>query len=186
MIRINLLPVKAAQKKEMLRGQLIIVLLSVVIVLIGCGGVYAALQSRINSEKKKIDRIQTDISQLRRKIGEVSHFKKLQAELQGKLDVLDKLKEGKNGPVHLLDELSQSIPEKVWLDSFKESGGSVSVSGLGFSEESVAKFMQDLEASPYFQNVELKVIEQTSQGRLKLQKFQVSCRVQEPPKKSSK
>ncbi len=185
MIRINLLPVKAAQKKELLRGQLIIVLLSVVLVLIGCAGVYADLQSKISSEKKKVDGIQSEIGQLRRKIGEVSHFKKLQKELQGKLDVLNKLKEGKNGPVHLLDELSQAIPEKVWLDTFKESGGSVSISGRGLSEESVAEFMQDLEASAYFQDVELRVTERASQGPLKLQKFQISCKVQSPPKKTS-
>jgi type IV pilus assembly protein PilN len=186
MIRINLLPVKAARKKEMLRGQLIIVLLSIIIVLVGCAGVYAALQARISAEKKEIAGIEAEIGQLKKTIGEVAHFKKLQAALREKLDVLDKLKEGKNGPVHILDELSLAIPDRVWLTSFKESGGSVSISGLGINEETVATFMQDLEASPYFKDVELQVIEQTSQGTLKLQKFQVSCKAQMPPKNPSK
>ncbi|MEJ2700481.1 MAG: PilN domain-containing protein [Desulfuromonadales bacterium] len=185
MIRINLLPIKAAKKTEQLRVQVIILLLSVGIVLIGCAGVYAALQVRIGTEKKNIARTESEIGKLQKSIGEVAHFKKLQSDLRGKLDVLDKLKEGKSGPVHILDELSQAMPEKVWLTSFKESDGAVSISGLGINEETVARFMQDLEASPYFQDVELKVIEQHSQGPLKLQKFQVSCRVQAPPKTPS-
>ena len=40
MIRINLLPVRAAQKKEKLRSQLSIFILCLLLVCIGCGALY--------------------------------------------------------------------------------------------------------------------------------------------------
>lgn len=182
MIRINLLPVKAAQKKELLRGQLVIVVLATALVGVGCAGVYSSLISKVNAEREEIARKEEEINRLRKTIGEVGRFKKLQKDLRGKLDVLDKLKEGKTGPVHLLDELSRALPDKLWLTSFKEAAGSVSLSGIGLNEETVAAFLRDLEASPYYRGVELQVIEQAGLGGRKLQRFDVLCRTETPPK----
>jgi type IV pilus assembly protein PilN len=102
--------------------------------------------------------------------------------LQGKLDVLAKLKENKAGPVHLLDELSKAVPEKLWLTSLKESAGSISIGGIGLNEETVAQFLGSLEASPYIRNVELTVVEQVTQGNIKLHKFDLTCKSEVPPK----
>ena len=117
------------------------------------------------------------------KIKFIREFKKLQKEFQGKLDVLAKLKEKKTGPVHLLDELSRVLPDKLWLDSFRESGGAISIKGVGLNEETVARFMRELEASPHYKQVVLRVTEQTKKSGLKLQKFDISCRVETPKAK---
>jgi type IV pilus assembly protein PilN len=182
MIRINLLPVKAAQKKEKLRGQILLLLSGMVITVVACAGVYVSLLAKIAAAQEEIVQKQAESERLQKLIGEVGRFKKLQEELQGKLDVLNKLKEGKTGPVHLLDELSKALSESMWLTSFKESGGAVSLSGVGLNEETVAQFLRNLEASPYYQNVELQVVEQVQQGAFKLQKFDVTCKVETPPK----
>ena len=186
MIRINLLPVKAAQKKEMLRGQLVILLLSVILVLVACAGVYISIAGKVTAEKEEIARTESEIISLKKAIGEVGRFKNLQKELQGKLDVLEKLKEGQTGPVHLLDELSMSLPEKLWIVSYKESKGSISIQGLGLDEATVAQFLRDLEASPYYRGVELKVIEQATVSGRKLQKFDVTCQAETPAKETVK
>lgn len=182
MIRINLLPIRAAQKKEALRGQLTILALSMVATVVACGGVYATNLMQIGSEQEAKAAKETELLQLKKAIGEVDHFKKLQSELQEKLSILDKLKQGKTGPVRLLDSLSTALPEKLWLTSFKETGGTVSIGGLGMNEETVAVFMRNLDESPYFRNIELQVTEQTSQGDgPRLQKFELSCAVETPP-----
>lgn len=185
MIRINLLPVKAAQKKEQLRGQLVILLLCVVIAAAGCAAVYLSLTAKVSAAREENARKEAEINRLKSQIGEVGRFKKLQEELQGKLNVLEQLKEGQSGPVHLLDELSKAVPDKLWITSFKESGGAISLSGFGLNEETVAQFLRGLDASPYYQNVELQVVEQTAQGGLKLQKFDITCRVETPPKNAT-
>lgn len=182
MIRINLLPVKAAQKKEKLHSQLIILVASIVIATAGCAAVYLSLMNKVAEAKEENDRRQVEIDQLKKQIGEVGRFKKMKEELQGKLDILAKLKEGQSGPVHLLDELSARMPEKLWITAFKSAAGSVSISGFGMNEESVAQFLRDLESSPYYMNVELQVIEQATQAGIKLHKFDISGRVETPPK----
>ncbi len=186
MIRINLLPVKAAQKKERLHGQLIILVGSTVLVLLACAGVYAAILTKISDVKDEIARKDAEINQLRRTIGEVGQVKKLQEELRAKLDILGKLKDGKTGPVMMLDALVDSLPEKLWLTSFKEAAGALSVSGMALNEAAVAQFMQNLERSPYFTGVELQVIEQTGQAGQRLHKFDISCRSVTPPKGAGK
>lgn len=181
MIRINLLPIRAAQKKEALRGQIAVLVLSMVATVLACGGVYGTMLVQIGSEQGTKAAKETELLQLKKAIGEVDHFKKLQTELQEKLSILDKLKLGKTGPVRLLDSLSSALPDKLWLTSFKESGGTINIGGLGMNEETVAEFMRNLELSPTFRNVELQVTEQTSQGDgPRLQKFELSC-VVEPP-----
>ena len=180
MIRINLLPVRAAQKKEMLRGQLVIFVLSLVLVVAACAGVYVNQSMRIATVKAEIQTNQEESLRLKKTIGEVSQFKKRQAELRGKLDVLEKIKQEKTGPVHLMDELSAAIPEKVWIDSFKESKGIITMTGRGLNEEVVAQFLRDLESSPYYQNVELQVTQQEGRGPIKIQKFSLTCRAETP------
>ncbi len=184
MIRINLLPVKAAQKKEALRGQLIILALCVAVTVAGCAAVYVSLLGKTTEAAEENARKEAEINRLKSVIGEVGRFKKLQQELQGKLDVLDKLKQGQSGPVHLLDELSKAVPEKMWIVTFKEAAGAISISGVSLNEETVAEFLRDLEASPYYQGVELQVVEQSSQGGSKLNKFDVTCRVETPTKET--
>jgi len=186
MIRINLLPVRAAQKKARLQGQLIVLALTLVLTGLICGGLYATIAVKISAEEKEIAKIEKEISRLKKTLGEVAQFKKLQKEFQGKLDVLAKLKEKKTGPVHLLDELSRVLPDKLWLSSFKESGGAVSIKGVGLNEATVARFMRDLEASPYYRQVELRVTEQTKQSGMKLQKFDIACRAETPQKPKAK
>lgn len=178
MIRINLLPVKAAQKKVQLRNQLIVAGVTILLVVIGCFAVYTSVQSDIADVKQQIKKNNAEINKLKEKIGEVNKFKKLQEELKNKLDVLAALKEAKSGPVHLMDDLIEALPNKLWVTEFKDKGGSISLLGVGLSEEDVARFMTNLEKSPYYQNVTLKVTKQKVSSGLKLQDFDLSCKIE--------
>ena len=181
MIRINLLPIRAALKKEKLRSQLSIFSLCIILVCIGCGALYFQKMTVINGVQDEIATIKQKNNELRKKIGQVKDFEKKKADLEKKLAILEKLKAGKTGPVHLLDELSTSLPDKLWLTKFKEKGGQINLSGVADSENSVAVFMRNLDASPYYKNVELAVTEQTKAGDRKMQKFTLNCSVETPP-----
>ncbi len=180
MIRINLLPVRAAQKKEKLRSQLSIFSLCMILVLIACGSLYVQKMTSINDVKEEIATIDQKNKDLRKKIGQVKDFENKKNDLEKKLSVLQKLKEGKSGPVHLLDELSTALPEKLWLTKFSEKSGSVALSGVADSENTVAVFMRSLETSQYYKDIQLSVTEQTKSGDRKMQKFTLNCSVETP------
>ncbi|WP_321390731.1 PilN domain-containing protein [uncultured Desulfuromusa sp.] len=181
MIRINLLPVRAAQKKEKLRSQISIFILCMILVCIACGSLYVQKILAINTIKDEIASIDQKNKDLSKKIGQVRDFEKKQADLEKKLVILQKLKNGKSGPVHLLDELSAALPDKLWLTKFSEKGGKINLTGVADNENTVAVFMRNLDASPYYQNIELAVTEQTKAGERKMQKFTLNCSVEAPP-----
>jgi type IV pilus assembly protein PilN len=181
MIRINLLPVRAAQKKEKLRSQLSIFFLCIILVFIGCGALYVQKMTAINSVSDEISSINQKNKELRKKIGQVRDFEKKKHDLEQKLAILQTLKRGKTGPVHLLDELSAALPDKLWLTKFAEKNGQIQLSGVADNENTVAVFMRNLDASPYYKDIELSVTEQTKAGERKMQKFTLNCSVEVPP-----
>lgn len=176
MIRINLLPVKAAQRKEMLKGQLIVVVLALIVTAGLCSAAHMYVAGEVEERQARIDQKQAEISRLKKKIGEVNQFKKRQKALRAKLDVLDQLKAARVGPLYILDALYEALPDKLWLSKFQASSGRASISGVGVNEETVALFMKNLEASAFFEGVELKVTKQIVQNKIKFQQFDLTCK----------
>lgn len=188
MIRINLLPVKAERKKVQLRNQLVVLAITLLLVVGGCFAVYSSLQGDISDVNADIRRHQNEINKLKKKIGEVNKFKKLQKELENKLAVLAKLKSSKSGPVHMMDDLVNVLPGKMWIKEFKQRGDAITISGIGLTEDDVASFMTRLEQSKYYKSVVLKVTKQQVKQGLKLQRFTIACKVEkhQPAKKPAK
>ena len=78
------------------------------------------------------------------------------------------------------------MPDKVWILTFSENSGAVSMTGGGMSEESIARFLRDLENSSSYKNVELAVIEQKKTGDNDYLSFKISCTVETPVKSGLK
>lgn len=171
MIKINLLPLRASKKKETIRQQVSVLVLSVIGVLVIGLSVYGLLLNKINNTKAQIASSESEIKLLKAKIGTIDNIKKLQEDVKRKLDVLNKLRREKSGPASRLAALSDAVPEKLWLNRYSESGANVAVSGVAVNEELIALFMKNLQASGAFANVELQVSEQTDVSGMKAKRF---------------
>lgn len=180
MIKINLLPVRETQKNERLREQMVVLVGCAIFVTIGCAAAYTTMRAKISQKNDMISEQTKVVEQLKKQIGEVEKVKKLQGELQAKLNILATLKANKTGPAHMLDELSQATPERLWIDSFDNVGGIVNITGMGVNEETVAIFLQQLESSPYYMNVELQSLEQTMVDGNKLNRFKIVAKEESP------
>ena len=156
MVRINLLPVRVSKKKEAGKQQLA---LFAVLLVAGLMGNYLWSKTRaddLKARQAKLSRTRDEIAALERVIGEVRDIKEQQQQLQQKLDVLNKLKAGRAGPVHMLDELATITPRQLWLTKLEEKGGNVTFGGGATSIDDVSAFMTALKTSKYFSRVELK------------------------------
>ncbi len=180
MIRINLLPVRAAQKKEKLRSQVTILVLSLVLVGLVCGALFIQQQRTNDNLQQEIADINRRNTELQSRIGEVRDYEKRKADLEQKLNVLAALKNQKTGPVRLLDDLSNALPEELWLTSFSEQNGSIDLAGIADTEQRVALFMETLEQSDHYSNIELTVTEQTTVGNRRMQRFTLKGRAVTP------
>jgi Tfp pilus assembly protein PilN len=175
MIKINLLPYRISKKKETAQQQLIILTAIIAGALIACGAIYIITAGKITTTKSEIAKSENELADLKKKIGEIDNLKKLQSQVQKKLDILNQLRREKTGPAIRLARLSDIVPEKMWLTKYAESGTTVAISGLSYSEELIAEFMRNIQSSNEFTNVELQVSEQQEVNGIKLKKFDLSC-----------
>ena len=164
MIQINLLPVKAAKKREFGRQQLVLFVLLLVLAGIGNYFVYNRFESELRSLDKQIATTRSEIAQLEKTIGEVKSIKEDKKALEDKLKILDTLKKGRTGPVKVLDELATVIPQKVWIIDFNEQGGNVTMTGQAATYEDLSAFSKKLKASTHFTNITIKGARQQADG----------------------
>src|SRR5437868_15473867 len=144
MILINLLPVRAAKKREFGRQQLVLFVLLLVLAGIGNFFVYNRFESELRSLDKQIATTRTEIAQLEKTIGEVKSIKEDKKALEDKLKILDTLKKGRTGPVKVLDALASVIPQKVWITDYQEQAGAVTIIGKAAAYEDLSAFSKKL------------------------------------------
>lgn len=178
MIKINLLPVRAAKKKETAFQQ--ITIFCVVVFLVGAivMSLYFVKRVQVSAAKNDITAANNKINELKTKIGKLEELKTLKEQVKKKLDVLSQLRKNKTGPAQRLTTLSDITPEQLWLTSYSESGSDVKISGMAFNEELIAQFMRTLEASTDFMSVELSVSEQSEVAGTKLKKFDITMKLE--------
>jgi len=175
MIEINLLPVRAARKRESLRFQLTIFSLILAFIII----IIAYMSWSANKHEARIATqfklVQEDLIRLEKEVGEIEEIKQRKAKLEQKLNVIKDLDKGRLRAAYILGELSQRTPEKVWIESLDKSGKDLKIAGVALDNETVANFMEALRKSKYFNEVELEITEQINRGGMKLMKFSLRC-----------
>ena len=180
MIKINLLPVRAAKKKETAVQQIAIFCFGLLVVAVIVASLYVVKRMQISSAQNDIASANAKIAELKKKIGKLEELKSLKNQVKKKLDVLDQLRKNKTGPAERLATLSDITPEQLWLTGYSESGNDIKLSGIAYTEELIASFMRSLEASRDFMGVELVVSEQIGSGETKLKKFELTCKLRAP------
>jgi type IV pilus assembly protein PilN len=183
------LPYRASKKKEAASQQLIVMAVAIILALGIAGAAYWITLGKISTTKDEIAKSESELTELKKKIGEIDNLKKLQAAVQKKLDILNQLRKEKTGPATRLARLSDIVPEKMWLTSYQEVGSKISISGLAYSEELIADFMRSIQASDEFSEVDLQGSEQQESSGIKLKKFNLTCSIKagkkEEPKKET-
>ncbi len=177
MIKINLLLARKEKKKVGLRKEIVVLIVSVVLLVVGL----IVLQWRLGKEREetlnKISDTKKEIAYYKSLTTEVIKAKEAQKTLQDKLNVINKLRKEKGSPAKVLDELSIDKPEKLQLESLKKEGSKLGIEGIALDDETIANFMTNLRKSKLFKGVDLVVSEQVEQGKIKLKKFILSCEI---------
>jgi type IV pilus assembly protein PilN len=176
MVKINLLPIRSELRKKALIEHIALLGLCVTLIII----LSVFVQTSINNKKEMLQQEMTDtkleIVRLTAQAGEIEKFKQQKKELEKKLDIIKELNAKKTGPVSILDQLSLMIPEKAWITSLNNSGNSITLDGVAIDNPTIAAFMKSLQASPYFQGVELVLTQKEATNT----KFTIKCQIKLP------
>jgi len=194
MIRINLLPYRAAQKKENIRRQISIFVLAVIMV-VGILVYYnMSLNSDIDALDTRIKNTKSMLAQVEKQARQVDEIKKAFDRLKQKTDVIKNLETNRKMAVQLLDNMTTLVAEKVsvssseasadsdtkpvkrlWFTNFQENRDQIELQGIALDNKTIADFMSRLEASDLFMNVNLKTIKQQKINELNLKIFEIIC-----------
>ena len=177
MIRINLLPYRAARKKENIRIQVNVFLGSVFIVILLVVWANAFLSGKISDLNSEIASTREQVAKYKLINNEIAEIKKKLELLDRKIKVIESLQDGRKAQVENLDSLYQLLVEKrMWYSQIDEKGDQFSLKGIALDNHTVADFMTRVEKSDRFQNVRLSSIKQYElKGRdLKLKQFEVN------------
>ena len=177
MIKINLLPVRAAKKKETAIQQLSLFGFAIALVALVVIMLYGLKLGQISSAKTDISVANIKINELKTKIGKLEELKKFKEQVKKKLDILAQLRKNKTGPAQRLATLSDITPEKLWLTAYAESNDNVKLSGVAYTEDLIAQFMRSVQTSNDFTGVELIVSEQKEISGTKLKSFELAFKL---------
>ena len=157
MIRINLLAVEREAKKKTATfqaGQKVTLACGLILIL--TAGVVGWRYWLISRESSRLDTeiasAQAESSRLHSIIQQVQNFEQQKAQLQQRVVLIEQLRKSQTGPVHMLDQVSRSLPPMLWLSELKQDpkDGSLSIAGKSTSQTGVSDFVNNLEGSGYF------------------------------------
>lgn len=178
MIRINLLPFRAARKRENIRRQASISGLMFLLFILLLVVWSVSLMTKASDLKGDETQKKAELQSYQKELDELKNTEKMIKEITTKLNVINELKKGKTGPVLLLSTISDAVPkDKLWLTSLTESNGKLTLAGTAMDNETIALFMTSLEAAKdIISSVELKGITSKEIQKYKLSDFELECK----------
>ncbi|WP_415033599.1 PilN domain-containing protein [Azonexus sp.] len=151
MIRINLLPHREAAKKA--RREQFYVLFALVALLAGVivFAVYSLIETQIEQQNSKNTFLKQEIAVLDKQLEEIKQLREKTQSLLARKKVIEDLQRDRGETVYLLSELTQQVPEGVYLKSLKQDGLKVNITGYAQSNARVSTLMRNIEASPWLE-----------------------------------
>ena len=194
MIRINLLPYRAARRKENIRKQISIFFFSFLLVVV-IGLFYnMRLQKKIDDLNTKIKNNKIMLAKFEKQAKEVDRIKNAFNNLEKKTGVIKNLEIKRKAAVCLLDNMTKVVAEhtsisgsdslsdkddtpvkRLWFTNFQAKGNNVGIKGIAMDNKTVADFMTRLENSKLYKNVNLKTLKQQKITKLNLKNFDITC-----------
>jgi type IV pilus assembly protein PilN len=177
MIKINLLPFRAARTKKNIRRQVSILFLSFILITIVLSIYNSHLNSRITGLKGNVISLEKDVSRYRKKAREVDKIKKNLSILKQKIAVISNLEKHRKVPVSVMETFTEVlIPQRMWLTDLVKNNRNINLKGIALDNKTVADFMVNLEKTSLFSNINLKKLQQKKVKNTKhFKEFEINC-----------
>lgn len=144
MILINLLPHREAARKR--RRDLFNVALgaSAVVGLLLAGLVHLWYEAQIGDQQGRNNLLITENKRMDAVIKEVANLQNEIAALKARQKAVEDLQANRNSPVHLMNELARLLPDGVYINSMRQVGSQISVTGVAQSNERVSELLRNI------------------------------------------
>ena len=155
MIKVNLLATNpgAAPAREWLPREQRSALVGIALVVVtaaGIGGAWWYLQRQRTTLEAEIASAETELVRLKDAAKLVERATARKTELAERLSLIERLRAAKRGPVNLLETISRSLPDGLWLTDMKQNGAVVQFEGRATSLTSITDFAELMQNSGLF------------------------------------
>lgn len=194
MIRINLIPFREIEKKENIRRQVTIAVLSVILVMLGMAYYYIRLNNTVTDLTANIENTKTELAAKEMEAKKVDQITKELKKLNAKIQVIKTIEANRKASIKLLDHMTKMVNEqasvvesgappeetgkpvkRLWFTSFRANGPNININGVALDNKTVADFMTRLEDSEIYTNVNLNTLKKENINNLNLKSFVITC-----------
>jgi type IV pilus assembly protein PilN len=184
MIRINLLPFRAARKKENIRRQVSVFFLCLLLVMIVFVWVHFYLGNKQTRLTTSVSDTKKELALYKKKNDEINTIRKKLKDLEMRQNVIEDLEKQRFEPVHIMEELTDKIvPERMWLTRLNIGGSQMDIDGIALDNKTVADFIDNLEeisklnerSSHMYEKVRLNKLQQEEIRSLNMKKFEITA-----------
>jgi type IV pilus assembly protein PilN len=106
----------------------------------------------LNTESARVDTeiaaAQQEAAQLQSVLAEVKQFEVRRTQLRQRVALIQQLRGGQVVPVQVLDQVSRSMPDMLWLTDMEQDGTTLTISGRSTTLISLSDFVGNLGRSP--------------------------------------
>ena len=157
MIRINLISAREVEAASSRKTELIFLGVGLAALLGSLAWVHLGTQNDLQVASTQVEKLEKDVETIRKQNQEIEKLERQKSEVEKKLKVVRLLTsaERRAASIHILDDLSSSTPEYLWLTDFTEVKGSAKINGKAVDNQTIASFARDLSRSKYFQKVSI-------------------------------
>jgi len=158
MIRINLIsqgrekPRRQAAGPLVGSGQKITVACTLILAIaaLGVGWWYWSLRKEATKLASDITAAEAETARLQALIVQVRQFEERKAQLQQRVTLIEELRRGQSSPVHVLDAISRSVPDLLWLTELDQKGAEMTIQGRCMAMTSISDFVDNLGRTGWF------------------------------------
>lgn len=174
MIRINLLPHREHKRRERRKqfyvGSVLMIVLGLAIGFLG----HTYMVERIEQQESKNDFFKAEIKKLDAEIAEIRRLRSQIEDLLARKQVIESLQGNRAETVHLFNELVRRMPEGVHLNTIKQTGSRVLLTGYAQSNARVSHLMRSLEDSPYLAQPGLVEVRSATVNNRRMSQFSLN------------
>ncbi len=152
MIRINLLGGEQSKARAPITfdiGQVVTVVCSLVMVttLLIVGWWYWSLRGESLRVDEELAAGRQEATRLQPLLAEVEQFEEQRARIQERVALIERLRSGQSIPVQLLDHVSRSLPDTLWLTSMQQEDDQITIAGRSTTLIALSDFVGNLAGS---------------------------------------
>jgi len=115
--------------------------------------------SVIDHQNDRNRMLQNEIDALNIRIEEILSLEDQKDRLLARMEIIEQLQRSRPGIVHVFEELVETLPNGVYLNSVKQSGPRIELVGAAESNTRVSALMRNIDGSDWLTKPDLEVVE---------------------------